>query len=318
MGDQLRYQISFKDAAGYPITNANVNIKILPLQFPPSFYGLINFEISIVFQMNSFISIIPSNTRTDNNGMAVVNITILPNFYGKWGLCFFAGSICSTPIFIKAQNMVAAINIIQAPSFQGGNFPMGEKLPTQPIVKVTGINGIPIVNAVVVAVFVPTGANGITGLIDVLSSNINDITSYETYLTITPEGFRFQRTDINGIANFTNFGLLDVASSACFSFKFVVGEPGLLIESNPTQQLCFYNDYSFRIIGVPSQTISDNQPFAEYPIIELTKNQTRNNSILGAFILAAFLTDIDGNVVSSPSVYSQSFLRGYICLYINR
>ena len=317
VGDQLKYEISFKDAAGKPIRDTNVNIKILPLQLPPTFYGLMKYEISMVFQMKNFITISPSSTRTNSNGNAVVYIRILPNFFGKWGLCFFAGSICSTPIFIKALNIATAVNIIQEPSFQGEDFPVGERLPIQPIIKVTALNGIPIPNAVVAAVFVPSGANKITGLIDVLSSDINTITNYETYLTITPEGYRFQRTDQNGIASFTNFGLLDVDSSACYSFKFIVGEPGLLIESGPTKQLCFYNDYSFRISGILSQTIGDNQPFADYPIIEITKNQTKNNSILGVFILAAFLTDIDSNAVTNPSVYSQSFLRGYVCLYIN-
>lgn len=315
VGSQLTYKIGFFDAFGNPIKDTNEFIKILPLQFPPSLYGLVDPSLGIIFQMNKFISIDTLVTRTDLNGQISIVIHILPNYFGKWGICFFAGGVCSSPVFVKTINPTYLVNVLVAPSFPGANFPIGIRLPTQPVVSVTGLNGIPIQNTAVVAIIVPSGNAIPSGLIDVLSSDANPLSSYETYLTTLPEGIRFQRTDALGMANFTNFSLLDVVSTACFSFKFIVGEPGLYIESIPTKNLCFYNDYSFRIITNPSQTIGDNQPFILYPIIEVTKNQSGTNPMVGSMLFASYITDIDGNAVSSQSVYSLTFLDGYTCYY---
>ena len=215
----------------------------------------------------------------------------------------------------KTLNSALFVNVLVEPSFPGDRFPIGIRLPTQPVISVTGLNGIPIPNAVVSAVLVPSGNSYPSGLIDVRSSDINSPASFETYLTTLPEGVRFQRTDALGMANFTNFGLLDVISPTCFKFKFVVGEPGLLVESSVTKQLCFYNDYSFRIITNPSQTIGDNQPFTIYPIIEVTKNQSGTNPLIGSMLFTGYITDVDGTTVTNQAVYSLTFLDGYACYY---
>lgn len=317
VGDLLRYQVLFKDYNGNPMKNANVDIKILPLQFPPSFYGLTDPHIGLIYQMQQFITIDRYKAKTSPNGDIVLYVRILPNYFGKWGFCFFAGSVCSNPIFVKTRNPVTTIKILEEPSYTESQFPAGFRLPIQPKILATGLNGVPIPGAVVVALIVPLNSTTATGLIDALSSDINKLSDYETYLTVTLEGERFQRTDDSGIATFTNFGLIDVSSTACFSFIFIVGEPGLLVESNPTKQLCFYNNFGFKIIGKPSEEVGDNQPFANIPVIEITQISNQTYPSLGPMIFSAYITDIDSNVVSSQHAYSKSFLTGYICYYIN-
>ena len=318
VGDLLRYQVIFKDYKGNPMKNSFVNIKIVPIQFPPSFYGLINPQLDLIYQMQNFITIDRYQAKTSTNGDIVLYVRILPNYFGKWGFCFFAGGVCSTPIFVKTRNPATTLKIIQEPSFPETKFPAGSRLPIQPKILVTGLNGVPIPGAVVLALIVPTTGSTATGLIDIFCSDINNFSSYDTYLTVTPEGERFQRTDSEGMAIFTNFGLIDVSSTACFSFIFVVGEPGILVQSNPTKQLCFYNNYGFKIVGKPSEEVGDNQPFVNIPVIEISQNISQIYPNLGPMIFSAYITDIDSKVVADQHAYSRSFLTGYICYYINQ
>ena len=154
-------------------------------------------------------------------------------------------------------------------------------------------------------------------MIDVFSTDESGLNSIGTYLTVTKESNRFARTSSDGSAKFKTFSLMDVKDYACVKFRFVLGEPGMMMISDATKELCFMNDFSFKITNTMSKKIRDNQEMRIPPIIEISRMTNGETSTSGPFFLAGLISSFDRSAIESrwQKEMSDLFLAGNFCYF---
>ena len=315
----LTLTLTFYQGDGNRYANSSISVNMLPIQIPPSMVIYIDDRMDDSEKMPSFFLINTTSNYTNSKGEVNVTLYFWGYYYGFWVTSFTAGSASTYPFFFRTEFPVGNIEIKTQPAINTTIPHAADVFMTVPKIYASDTNGKPLPYTVVSVVFDEGSgcSNGTTiAMMDQYTygcASNSQLTSFVT--TISSYYSKAYYTDENGMMTLDLFGIMDVAGKACVKFRFVIGEPGMVFFSEPTNEVCVINDYVFDVRDEISSKVADNQPF-NLPATVAIKRENRGKYDTEGFItIAAFVKFIDSEEQTDREASSERVLQYNYCQF---
>ena len=113
--------------------------------------------------------------------------------------------------------------------------------------------------------------------------------------------------------------MIDVnETDACFRLKFVVGEPGLFVESELSNPFCYMNRYNYSIMSKYSKLIGESQTFVLSLGVTVSLGSIMGSDYPeeGLFLISAMPESINGVIIPQDQAagYAEKYMRNNVCI----
>lgn len=316
--------LKFYNSLGDPYADHEVYVDLAPIQIPPSsFYNMNLYSDAIYALKENYYTLEHLSEKTDRLGRLTIRIRIKVREYGFWGITFTSGCAVSLPYLFKTTMPVAAVRVIQQFAYiPNENDPpepgTGDVLTVTPRVQVVDAEN-KTMEGVTVLALIDEGSgcnNGTpTVMMDEYSFGCTNHNNRGIY--VTRQWYYNQKFDITnhlGEADFRYFTIMDSISYACVRFIFVVGEPGLMVKSEPTQTICFRNYYEYSLEPGTSLSVTSNKYFGNMPVVTIKRRNWVFNDDTTIYV-TAMIRYMDGARKLDRRVITPQVLNYYTCLF---
>ena len=299
--------LTFYQEDGKRYANSPIDVNLIPNQLPPTWLDYL-----------SFLNFTLLSNKTNANGDVNLTLNFFAPAFGLYAFSFAAGSVYTYPLFFRTNLPVGDIQIISQPAVNKSLPHVADIFMTTPIVYVSNTEGLPLANVIVTTVF-DNGSGCVNGstvaILDDFTygcASNTQITSFVSpYFVIST---KMNYTDNNGVAQFNQLGLMDVAGSACVRFRFAVGEPGLVKFSAPSDLVCVINDYTYSVSSTTSSKVAVGQNFGVPALVTIQRESQGSYDLNGYITIRAFARYID-NEEQTDSASSDSVLKNNHCAF---
>jgi len=319
--------LKFYNSLGEPYAAQEVNVDLAPVQIPPSSYQVIvQVGDSMIAMEEEFISLEYLEEKTDRLGRLTIRLRIKNKMYGLWGISFTAGSALTLPYLFKTNFPVAEVRVIQPISYKSpengpAEIGTGDIFTVTPRIKVVDAQNNPIEGVTVTALLAEGSGckNGTpTAMVDDYAYGCSSYDKMGIYVALPFfAGQKFDTTNDKGEASFEYFTLMDSIAYNCVRFVFIVGEPGFMVKSAPTDEICVRNYYQYKLEPGTSLSVTDGQAFGKQPVVTIRRPKWAFSDF-AMIIVSGMIRYMDGSRKSNREAASSQVLANYVCVFFGK